>query len=88
MFIIGNGSTLSALRWFQARSGAQFPHCDCISISIWWYRLLMLGWALWLAASLIRWLRMGWQSFSSGGFFRHQAKAKAQPAPPPLPQQM
>jgi hypothetical protein len=53
----------------------------------------MLGWALWLAASLIRWLRMGWQSFSSGGFFRHQAKAKAsanakaQPAPPPLPQQ-
>jgi hypothetical protein len=68
MFIIGNGSVQTALRWFQPRSEN---------------RLLMLAWALWLAASLIRWLRVGWQNFSSGGYFR--GKPKAQPTPPPLP---
>jgi hypothetical protein len=83
MFIIGNGSSQTALRWFQARSENLLPRCGCLSISIWWYRLLMLAWALWLAAALIRWLRMGWQSFSSGGFFR--GKPKAPPTPPPLP---
>jgi hypothetical protein len=89
MFIVGNGSTHTALRWFQARSEILLPHCECLSVSIWWYRLLMLVWALWLAASLIRWLQSGWQNFSSGGFFRGQPKAKAkaqtQSAPPPLP---
>jgi hypothetical protein len=83
MFITGNGSTRTALRWFQARSENLLPRPDCFSISIWWYRFLMLVWALWLAASLIRWLRLGWQNFSSGGFFRR--KPKPQPAPPPLP---
>jgi hypothetical protein len=85
MHIIGNGSTQTALRWFQARSENLLPHCECLSISIWWYRLLMLAWALWLAASLIRWLQAGWRNFSRGGFFRGQPKSKAQPTPPPLP---
>jgi hypothetical protein len=83
MFITGNGSSRTVLRWFQARSGNLLPRPDCFSISIWWYRFFMLAWALWLAASLIRWLRLGWQNFSSGGFFRR--KPKPQPAPPPLP---
>jgi len=87
MFIIGNGSSQTSLRWFQPRSGNLLPHCGCLSISIWWYRLLMLAWALWLAASVIRWLRVGWQSFGSGGFFHGKPKPqpKAEPTPPPLP---
>ena len=83
MFITGNGSTQTALRWFQARSENLLPRPGCVSISIWWYRFSMLAWALWLAAALIRWLRTGWQNFSSGGFFRR--KPVPQPAPPPLP---
>ncbi|MGB8169921.1 MAG: hypothetical protein WCF18_20630 [Chthoniobacteraceae bacterium] len=85
MFITGNGSSQTVLRWFQARSDAPLPRPGCLSISIWWYRFLMLAWALWLAAALIRWLRWGWQHFSSGGFFRRKAKAPV--APPPLPVQ-
>ena len=85
MFIVGNGSTPAALRWFQPRSETLLPCPGLLSISIWWYRFFMLAWALWLAAALIRWLRMGWQNFSSGGFFHR--KPKAQSAPPPLPVQ-
>lgn len=83
MFITGNGSSQTVLRWFQARCDALLPQPGCLSISIWWYRFLMLAWALWLAAALIRWLRWGWQHFSSGGFFRKKPKAPV--VPPPLP---
>jgi hypothetical protein len=38
MFITGNGSTRTVLRWFHARSGNLLPRPDCFSISIWWYR--------------------------------------------------
>ncbi len=83
MFITGNGSTSSSLRWFQARSDTLLPRPALLSISIWWYRFAMLAWALWLAASLIRWLRLGWVNFSAGGFFRRKPKAAV--VVPPLP---
>ncbi len=82
MFVSGNGSSSTLLRWFQARSTNVLPRPGCVSISIWWYRFFMLAWALWLAASLIRWLRTGWQAFSSGGCFR--SKPSVVPTPPPL----
>jgi hypothetical protein len=85
MFILGNGSTRTVLNWFQARADDVLPRPGCVSISIWWYRFFMLAWALWLAMSLIRWLRTGWQSFSSGGFFRRKPEVIV--APPPLPVQ-
>ncbi len=84
MFITGNGSTRTVLRWFQDRSESLLPLPYCLSISIWWYRFLMLLWALWLAAALIRWLRLAWQNFGTGGFFRSRAKAHSTPAVPPL----
>ncbi len=81
MFIIGNGSTPDALRWYQASSGELLPQPACFSISIWWYRIFMLIWALWLAASLIRWLRWGWNQFSAGGCFRGKSKPVVKPPP-------
>jgi len=88
MFILGNGSTQTVLRWFQARSEAVLPSCQCFSVSIWWYRVLMLLWALWLAFALLRWLGAGWKTFSSGGFLRSRPKIPSSTVrvdPPPLP---
>jgi hypothetical protein len=45
----------------------------------------MLLWALWLAASLIRWLRWAWSQFSGGGYFRKMGSKAL--TPPPLPTQ-
>jgi hypothetical protein len=83
MFISGNGSDRTSLIWYQARSGTVLPRPGCFSISIWWYRFLMLLWALWLALAVIRWLRWGWENFSRGGIFRRNPRASA--VPPPLP---
>jgi hypothetical protein len=85
MFILGNGSHRTLLRWYQARSDLALPTPGCFAVSIWWYRILMLLWALWLAASLIRWLRWAWNQFSSGGYFRKMGKKAL--TPPPLPTQ-
>lgn len=68
MFILGNGSTREVLRWYQDRNAGALPVPQVHSVSVWWFRFLMLLWALWLAASLIRWLRLAWVNFSLGGF--------------------
>jgi hypothetical protein len=79
MFIAGNGSSDSDLQWYQAHADTALPIPGCISVSIWWYRLLMLGWALWLASSLVRWLTWGWGQFSKGGI-----SGSKRAGPPPL----
>ncbi|MEI6341370.1 MAG: hypothetical protein WCR07_05395 [Verrucomicrobiota bacterium] len=94
MFILGNQSTRTLLRWFEPRAGTSLPGCTVFSISIWWYRLLMLLWALWLAWSLLEWLGKAWRAFVQGGILRRRAPSPAPtpknpppapPQPPPLP---
>lgn len=92
MFIAGNGSQRLALRWYLDRAGVSLPTPSIVSVSIWWYRFLMLLWALWLALALIRWLRTGWGHFSSGGILRRQSARSVPPTPavvvpPPLPRE-
>ena len=83
MFIRGNGSSRTVLRWFQPRGGSELPMPCVVSVSVWFYRLLMLAWALWLAVALIRWLKWAWTQFSDGGCWRRSPK-KAK-VPPPIP---
>lgn len=85
MFVLGNGSSQNFLRWFSPLSDSQLPIANVYSISVWFYRLAMLGWALWLATSLIRWLTTGWQQFGEGGFWRPLQLASRPKPPPPAP---
>lgn len=66
MFIVGNGSSPAYLAWYSPRSDATLPTPMIVSVSIWWYRGLMLLWALWLANAVVKWLRRGWQQFTHG----------------------
>ncbi len=72
MFIVGNGSRQTWLQWFQPRGGTSLPETTVVSVSVWFYRLLMLFWALWLASALLRWLMTGWKHFSHGGAWRQR----------------
>jgi hypothetical protein len=88
MQIHGNGSSSFLLRWTQDRIDATMPLPWVFSLPIWVFRVLMLFWALWLAFSLLKWLRWGWHCFSEGGVWRKMTwptrkKSPIAPQPPP-----
>ncbi len=70
MQVAGNGSSAHDLRWYQDQAGEVLPRSWVLSLPLLVYRLLMLAWALWLAFALLRWLRWGWEAFSSHGAWR------------------
>jgi len=65
MYILGNGSSDTFLKWYQDRSGNLLPEVSVFSLPIWIYRVIVLIWALWLAFALLRWLKWGWECFST-----------------------
>lgn len=69
MLVTGNGSNAFNLRWYLDRLDGSTPSVEFISIPVFAYRLLMLGWALWLAISLTRWVRWAWSCVSAGGSY-------------------
>ena len=70
MQIAGNDSHASLLRWYQDRADAALPQPWMMSVPLLVYRVAMLAWALWLALTLLRWLRWGWSCFSAGELWR------------------
>lgn len=91
MHVTGNGSSSFRLQWYQDITANVLPQPDVISAPLWVYRGLMLLWALWLAFSLVRWLKWAWECFSQGGYwYSIPAPAKAEearrsPILPPAP---
>ncbi|MDY6790019.1 MAG: hypothetical protein SWH54_02005 [Thermodesulfobacteriota bacterium] len=70
MQIAGNGSSDFWLHWTQDRIEGTTPQPQVLSLPLFVFRILMLLWALWLAHSLLKWLRWGWQCFSKGGLWK------------------
>jgi hypothetical protein len=64
------------LTWFMDRTDAQLTRPIVVSVSIWFYKLAMLLWALWLSFALLRWLPWAWQQFSSLGVWRSRMVAE------------
>jgi hypothetical protein len=84
MQIAGNGSSASNLQWYQDRAQNILPQALVISVPLMAYRLLMLGWALWLAFALIGWLRWAWKCFAADGLWRpFRVRAEKTPAKAP-----
>lgn len=83
MQVEGNQSHSGELRWFTDRSESTLASAHVLSVSMFFYRFLMLGWALWLALSVVAWLRWGFGAFASGTFW----KRPMPPLPPPMPPQ-
>jgi hypothetical protein len=69
MQIDGFGSDAYHLNWYQDRTPDALPRPWVVSVPLWIYRTLMLVWALWLANTLLNWLRWGWGCFTTGGMW-------------------
>ena len=69
LMVEGNGSSGNRLFWYDDRLSGQVPEAWLVSMPLWAYRLFMLAWALWLARSVIDWVRWGWLGFATGGYW-------------------
>ncbi len=70
MQVSGNGSWNGHLAWYVDRIDSTMPQPTVLSLPMWTWRVLMLLWSLWLAASLVKWLPWAWDAFSEDGFYR------------------
>jgi hypothetical protein len=77
MHIAGNGSDASLLRWYEDRTTGTLPSVWVFSLSLWFYRIAMLLWALWISFALLRWLRWGWECFSHHELWKPRQTPKA-----------
>lgn len=79
MQVTGNGSHNYFFNWYQDRSAAALPQAQVISVPLWWYRVAMLAWSLWLVFALLHWVKWGWTIFAEGGVWpKRLAKAAGQ----------
>ena len=82
MQVAGGGSTDTVLRWYADRVTGDTPATGVLSLPLWLYRVAMLLWALWLAASLVRGVGPAWRAFSEGGLWRPIPRTPRPPKPP------
>lgn len=60
------------LQWYQDIAKGDLAQAWVISLPMYIYRVLMLLWALWLAFSLVKWLRWGWECFATQGYWKER----------------
>ena len=77
-----SGGDPSDMSFYEDRVAGAMPTPTVISLPVVAFRVMNLFWALWLAGSLLGWLKWGWSAFGSGGLW---AKAPPRPAPVPVP---
>ena len=66
----GSYDSPGSFHWFVDQTSAKIPPASVISVSLWWYKLAMLAWALWLSFALTRWVRWAWEIFRKDGLWR------------------
>jgi len=80
MHVTGNNSFGNSLSWFADRSNSALPVATAMTVPMWIYKVLILGWALWLSFALLKWLPWTWQCFAREGFFRSRHHGKSSTA--------
>lgn len=101
LLVAGPGSSNHLLSWTNDRFTERTAGAWVLSAPVWLYRAAMLAWALWLAASLLRWVGWAWRCYSVDGAWPDrtawaetrfeaaptvpQATAEAPPPPPEAP---
>ena len=76
---IHGGRPGETLYWFLDRTSDAVPRTGVLSVSLWWYKIAMLTWALWLSFALTRWVKWAWQIYARDGLWRSAQQAPRVP---------
>ncbi|WP_223786685.1 hypothetical protein [Marinicella meishanensis] len=69
MGIAGNGASASRLSWYVDVGTQQLPTITVLSLHLWWYKLLILFWSIWISFALLGWLKDLLQSLRQGDWW-------------------
>ncbi|NOZ95723.1 MAG: hypothetical protein GXP47_13445 [Acidobacteria bacterium] len=76
MGVAGPGSSAASLLWFADAASGPLPRPYVVWLPLWVWRIVMLGWSLWLAWRLLRWLPWAWQQATGDGAWRSLFKRR------------
>ncbi len=80
LHVSGANSSSSSLRWFADRTDGALDSPWALWLPLWIWRLVMLGWALWLASRLLGWLPWAWERMTKSGFWASRRPRSPAPA--------
>ena len=70
MGIEGYQSYGNDLTWFADKADDILPTVSVLSISIWFYKAIMLFWVIWLSTSLLAWIKWAWKTLGTNGYWK------------------
>ncbi len=65
MGVTGAQSTAYQLHWYLDEGVGGVPAITLFSLHLWWYKLLILLWSIWVSFALLNWLKVLFQSFQT-----------------------
>ncbi len=80
---IHGSSPGETLHWFLDRTSDALPRTGVLSVSLWWYKIAMLAWALWLSFALTRWVKWAWQIYARDGLWHSAPRVPRAAENPP-----
>jgi hypothetical protein len=70
MGIEGYQSYGNTLTWFADKADGQLPTVTILSISVWFYKAIMLVWVIWLSTSILSWIKWAWKIIGIQGYWQ------------------
>ncbi len=82
MGIAGSGASASRLQWYLDAGTNELPSITLFSLHLWWYKLLILLWSIWVSFAVLGWLKELLQSLRQGDWWpKFKSKKKPQKTP-------
>ena len=70
MGIEGYQSYGNTLTWFADKADGKLPAVTFLSISVWFYKAIMLVWVIWLSTSILSWIKWAWKIIGIHGYWQ------------------
>jgi hypothetical protein len=87
MGIEGYQSYGNTLTWFADRAEGKLPSVTILSISVWFYKAIMLVWVIWLSTSILSWIKWAWKTIGVHGYWQSAPNKKSKAEKPEPSQQ-
>jgi len=87
MGIEGYQSYGNTLTWFADKADGKLPSVTILSISVWFYKAIMLVWVIWLSTSILSWIKWAWKIIGIHGYWQSSPVEKSKTEKPEPSQQ-